>query len=344
MFCTDLWSYECRQPRDVLRNGFPPDGRFGLEPLFREFGVDLFIGARKRRASASAHAEGATLIDEHSYERFWPLYNFTVHNGTKGPYVDPREWSTCRRGATTERARRCHGVARFSRDRAHCERLCRLPGESAPCARGLHAANKHERRHVRAHAPSARLKLLQEKTNPFPKHQAPYSAFHSSNYGFMLVDIPNVNLFLWPTSWRENYLYCPPQGTHLHVQQVMAAQVSEVRSGDSTNRASPLTGRCGGRRVDSKASPSDAHRAAKKRLLSACPSRCIIQLRSPHSLQQCSTPQHPQRFKIRSVFIIKLPVVKCVNVQLVVSACYLCTKMCARAHLARSALKCLAQR
>lgn len=44
----------------------------GLEPLLKEFGVDVVIWAH-----------------EHSYERTWPLYDKKVYNGTRGAYVNP---------------------------------------------------------------------------------------------------------------------------------------------------------------------------------------------------------------------------------------------------------------
>lgn len=45
----------------------------GLEPLLKQFGVDLVIWAH-----------------EHSYERTWPLYDNKVYNGSlEQPYVNP---------------------------------------------------------------------------------------------------------------------------------------------------------------------------------------------------------------------------------------------------------------
>ncbi|CAH3974751.1 unnamed protein product [Pieris brassicae] len=55
------------------RVGLPALG-FGLEPLLRDFGVDVVIWAH-----------------EHSYERTWPLYDLKVYNGSsERPYVNPR--------------------------------------------------------------------------------------------------------------------------------------------------------------------------------------------------------------------------------------------------------------
>ncbi|KAI6236622.1 Purple acid phosphatase [Aphelenchoides besseyi] len=131
-YCTDIPANECRKKHDVLRDGFPPNGEFGLERIFHKYGVDLYIGAH-----------------EHNYERFWPIYNFTVHNGTvnpKNPYEDPK-----------------------------------VPIHIVTGSSGC-----------------------QEKTNPFPKNPASYSAFRSSNYGFTRMQIFN--------------------GSHIHIQQIMAAK------------------------------------------------------------------------------------------------------------------------
>jgi hypothetical protein len=45
----------------------------GLEPLLNQHGVDIAFWAH-----------------EHSYERSWPLYNYTVYNGSLAePYTNP---------------------------------------------------------------------------------------------------------------------------------------------------------------------------------------------------------------------------------------------------------------
>ena len=48
--------------------------RFGLEDLFMENGVDLAVWAH-----------------QHSYERMWPIYNYTILNGSDAePYRNPK--------------------------------------------------------------------------------------------------------------------------------------------------------------------------------------------------------------------------------------------------------------
>ena len=45
-----------------------------MEPLLREYNVDLSIWAH-----------------EHDYERFWPVYDYTVLNGSyEHPYTEPK--------------------------------------------------------------------------------------------------------------------------------------------------------------------------------------------------------------------------------------------------------------
>ncbi|CAD5231609.1 unnamed protein product [Bursaphelenchus xylophilus] len=71
MYCSDVEG-DCTRVEKKMREGIDEYSTFGLESLFYEYGVDLIIGAH-----------------EHNYERHWPLFNFTVYNGTEGPYVDP---------------------------------------------------------------------------------------------------------------------------------------------------------------------------------------------------------------------------------------------------------------
>ena len=56
-----------------IRVGIPEVG-FGLEPLMLKYNVDLGIWGH-----------------EHNYERFWPLYDYQVRNGSdREPYRNPR--------------------------------------------------------------------------------------------------------------------------------------------------------------------------------------------------------------------------------------------------------------
>ena len=48
--------------------------RYAIEPLLMKYNVDLSIWAH-----------------EHDYERFWPVYNYQILNGTtEKPYTEPR--------------------------------------------------------------------------------------------------------------------------------------------------------------------------------------------------------------------------------------------------------------
>ncbi|RVE46785.1 hypothetical protein evm_008569 [Chilo suppressalis] len=70
MYCSNSDDIDCSV--EYTRTGFL--GLFGLEPLLKEFGVDLVVWAH-----------------EHSYERTWPLYDSVVYNGSyAAPYVNPR--------------------------------------------------------------------------------------------------------------------------------------------------------------------------------------------------------------------------------------------------------------
>uniref|UniRef100_A0A8R1XYB0 Purple acid phosphatase n=1 Tax=Onchocerca volvulus TaxID=6282 RepID=A0A8R1XYB0_ONCVO len=72
MYCSNYDFDDCTKYESLIRSGMPGTHNFGLEKLFYTYGVDLEIWAH-----------------EHSYERMWPLYNRTVYNGTKEPYIDP---------------------------------------------------------------------------------------------------------------------------------------------------------------------------------------------------------------------------------------------------------------
>jgi len=71
MYCTDVEG-RCDENERRIREGMDVKGSYGLEKLFYSSGVDLIVGAH-----------------EHNYERFWPMYNYTIFNGTIGPYIDP---------------------------------------------------------------------------------------------------------------------------------------------------------------------------------------------------------------------------------------------------------------
>lgn len=63
MYCTNKGAADnCTQKSDyTFRDGFS-NGSFGIEKVLYEYGVDLYFGSH-----------------QHVYERFWPIYNHTVH-------------------------------------------------------------------------------------------------------------------------------------------------------------------------------------------------------------------------------------------------------------------------
>uniref|UniRef100_A0A146LGJ9 Purple acid phosphatase n=1 Tax=Lygus hesperus TaxID=30085 RepID=A0A146LGJ9_LYGHE len=70
MYCSGE-SKECTEDPPT-RSGL--NGKlFGLEKLLWKYGVDLTFWGH-----------------QHNYERFWPVYDYTVLNGTSSPYVDPK--------------------------------------------------------------------------------------------------------------------------------------------------------------------------------------------------------------------------------------------------------------
>ncbi|KAM4696394.1 LOW QUALITY PROTEIN: acid phosphatase type 7 [Rhinophrynus dorsalis] len=72
MYCSNYDKDDCLQHETVVRRGIF-DGQFGLRGLFYKYGVDLEIWAH-----------------EHSYERLWPVYNYTVYKGSpEAPYTNP---------------------------------------------------------------------------------------------------------------------------------------------------------------------------------------------------------------------------------------------------------------
>jgi len=73
MYCTNIDLDDCDRTYDKLRVGLPGGQYPGLEELLMQFGVDLAIWAH-----------------EHSYERLYPVYNYTVYKGSEAePYVNP---------------------------------------------------------------------------------------------------------------------------------------------------------------------------------------------------------------------------------------------------------------
>jgi hypothetical protein len=74
MYCTNADDDDCTKFDDRVRVGMPgPTLEYGLEDMFYQYGVDLTFWAH-----------------EHSYERLWPIYNYTVMNGSaEEPYTNP---------------------------------------------------------------------------------------------------------------------------------------------------------------------------------------------------------------------------------------------------------------
>lgn len=72
MYCSNNDDDDCTKFWSFTRTGL--FGMFAIEPLMYKYGVDIAIWAH-----------------EHSYERLWPVYNFTVYNGSQAePYVNPK--------------------------------------------------------------------------------------------------------------------------------------------------------------------------------------------------------------------------------------------------------------
>ncbi|XP_032582199.1 acid phosphatase type 7 isoform X3 [Drosophila sechellia] len=73
MYCSNDNGDDCANHETLVRKGLPMLDFFGLEPLFYQYGVDVELWAH-----------------EHCYERMWPMYNYTVFNGSLvEPYVNP---------------------------------------------------------------------------------------------------------------------------------------------------------------------------------------------------------------------------------------------------------------
>ncbi|CAL4149645.1 unnamed protein product, partial [Meganyctiphanes norvegica] len=74
MYCSNSIANDCRRKDCLVRVGLPVTHEYPMETLLDKYGVDLAVWAH-----------------EHSYERLWPLYNYTVLNGSyDSPYTNPR--------------------------------------------------------------------------------------------------------------------------------------------------------------------------------------------------------------------------------------------------------------
>ncbi|KAF2900593.1 hypothetical protein ILUMI_05593 [Ignelater luminosus] len=74
MYCSTTDGDDCTHHETRTRVGLAFSHMFGLEKLLYDYGVDLEIWAH-----------------EHAYQRLWPIYNYTVYNGSyEAPYTNPR--------------------------------------------------------------------------------------------------------------------------------------------------------------------------------------------------------------------------------------------------------------
>ena len=74
MYCTTNDKDDCTKLNTYTRVGMPITKAFGLEKVLLKYDVDLAVWAH-----------------EHNYERFWPLYDYKVYNGsTAEPYTNPK--------------------------------------------------------------------------------------------------------------------------------------------------------------------------------------------------------------------------------------------------------------
>ncbi|CAF1414200.1 unnamed protein product [Rotaria sp. Silwood1] len=73
MYCSNANQDDCTLYDSRPRSGLPYIHTYGLEKMFYDYGVDLELWAH-----------------EHSYERLWPIYNWTIFNGSLSePYKNP---------------------------------------------------------------------------------------------------------------------------------------------------------------------------------------------------------------------------------------------------------------
>lgn len=74
MYCSSRSGDDCSNPNNRLRKGLPSSHEYALEKMFYDYGVDVELYSH-----------------EHQYERFLPLFDGKIYNGTQlDPYQDPR--------------------------------------------------------------------------------------------------------------------------------------------------------------------------------------------------------------------------------------------------------------
>ena len=74
MYCAEGW-WDCANNLTSTQVGLDVNGtlKFGLEEILYDYQVDVAIWAHT-----------------HSYDRMWPVYNYTVFNKKPMPYVNPK--------------------------------------------------------------------------------------------------------------------------------------------------------------------------------------------------------------------------------------------------------------
>ena len=74
MYCSDADKDDCTFHNSRTRTGLPFVKLYGLEDLLMKYNVDLVFWAH-----------------EHDFERFWPIYDFNIMNGSLAePYTNPK--------------------------------------------------------------------------------------------------------------------------------------------------------------------------------------------------------------------------------------------------------------